>query len=86
MRGVRQRPELVHGAGVRQLLAQAGLEARQGRQRRDLRRLPEPRQRPPNIAVNQGYEIQSTIRRADRLTGSIYTFKGADRPAGVWAR
>ena len=35
-----------------------------------------------NIAINQGYEIQIDDSDApDRLTGSIYTFKGADRAA-----
>jgi hypothetical protein len=35
-----------------------------------------------NIAINQGYEIQVDESDVpDRLTGSIYTFKGADRAA-----
>ncbi|GAA0380626.1 hypothetical protein Acor_02210 [Acrocarpospora corrugata] len=47
----------------------------------------------PNVAVNQGYEIQiDASDAADRTTGSIYTFKSADiaardaalNPPGEW--
>jgi len=47
----------------------------------------------PNIAITQGYEIQiDPTDTADRTTGAIYGFKGADiaardgalRPAGQW--
>ena len=39
-----------------------------------------------NIAINQGYEIQIDESDVpDRLTGSIYTFQGADRAAVVGA-
>ena len=71
MRGVGgSGPELVHGAGVRQLLAQARLEARQGRQLRHLRRLPEPRQRPQHRDQPGLRDPGRRVRRArspDRL-------------------
>ena len=74
------------------LQPEAGLEARQRRQLRCLRRLPGPGQRPEH-RLHRGYEIQiDATDDLDSTTGSIYNFQrcgpaardSALKPAGQW--
>ena len=75
-----------------QLQPQAGLEARKDDNGGVFVGFPNPGN-DPNVAINQGYEIQiDESDDADCTTGSIYTFQGAGRgrrraalkPVGQW--